>query len=1184
MNDPAATVVHAPDPAEPATLGGTSSVDLPSQKEFGDYELVESIARGGMGVVFKARQKSVGRVVALKMVLSGALASDSDVQRFRNETEAAANLDHPHIIPIYDIGSHDGRPYFTMKLIEGGPLSRYTERFLHHPRASAELVAKVARAVHYAHQRGILHRDLKPGNVLLQTSDIRLQQTDDGVQPLMSSQSAIANLQSATPYVTDFGLAKKTGDSRVTQSGAIVGTPSYMAPEQASARKDLTTAVDVYSLGAMLYELISGRPPFRADSPMETLLQVVDREPAPPSSLNQHVNKDLATIALKCLEKEPSRRYPSAAELADDLDRWLCGEPILARPATAWERAWKWARRRPFAAGAMVVGAIAATVLLAGLSIAYFVVSRSLTRETAIRGELSKTVGELNATIERDRQTRYFERVAAAQAAWAANDISETERILGECEPEYRHFEWYYLKQLCHGELKKIERSTLLAVSHTGRHYVIRDANGKLELFESEHGSSQALLGHEKTPHYAAMSTDGARAVTAGPATRTRGWAHTLTTKTQTGEICVWDLAKGRLITKLPAPPFGVSGVAISADARRVAVSGLGPLKSAQEVNLGTSQIIVWDIGERKEVFKLVDLPHFIVDLWFMQSGQKLAAQMGTDGGSGIRTWNLERAAESQSIKTIGGGLGLLMFGAADATSISAYDFAGAGARFQSFGKLSFVALSPTTDRFAAYEAKGNGGIRLFQTATGAGESLLPSRGRSIDAVAFNRDGRRLAVAYGSRSATVGEPPPPMVAVWDCETGKELVSFTSPAEDFSAIAFSPNDREIAVGSADGTIRQFDAGTGALLGVRRGHRGLVDNVAYLEDGKQLISGDERELRIWDATRNSDARRLRLTINAGSMWFGRDGELMIGRWMYDVTGRSTSTRGSLKLQEPRSVRAVEAVPFEAVSCNGRWYAAGPMGKSLRVWECGSGRLTHELPIPEDLDFANALAIAPDGQRCAVATTKRELSIVRSGSANPTKLPGFHGTFRYLPDGQLVSLWYADRETTAALVFWNEIEGTISKSYPLSSAVGPGMTRYIDQMAISADGKLIALTTPSRRYSEPQEKRDHARIWIVESSTGAMRELSQGSDAVAFSQDGRRLVTGAPESGILKLWDVSSGRLLMTLPGLKAESIHELAFSPDQQTLVARCGESFLPTLLFYDAPRESGRTEASLSKIK
>lgn len=311
---------------------------------FGDYELLEEIARGGMGAVYKARQVSLNRLVALKMILAGQFASANNVQRFHAEAEAAANLDHPNILPIYEVGEHDGHHYFSMRLIEGESLS---QRFAAAPsgvndptvlRNIANQIVLISRAVHFAHQRGILHRDLKPANVLLDT---------DG-----------------TPYVTDFGLAKRTdGDSGLTQSGAIIGTPSYMAPEQAQAVKQLTTAADVYSLGAILYECLTGRPPFRSTSVFDTIVQVLEQEPDHPRKLNPNTDRDLAAIALKCLMKGPEQRYGSAAEFADDLDRWLNGEAIVARPPTLAGLSLRWLRRNAVAAISIVALGLVAGLL-----------------------------------------------------------------------------------------------------------------------------------------------------------------------------------------------------------------------------------------------------------------------------------------------------------------------------------------------------------------------------------------------------------------------------------------------------------------------------------------------------------------------------------------------------------------------------------------------------------------------------------------------------------------------------------------------------------------------------------------------------------------------------------------------------------------------------------------------------
>ncbi|HYO59818.1 protein kinase domain-containing protein [Archangium sp.] len=293
---------------------------------FGDYELVELIARGGMGVVYKARHVSLGRTVALKRIAKGELASDAEVHRFIAEARFAASLEHPNIVPIYEVGAHEGDHYFTMPLLEGGSLAGQVRRFRGSPREAASLLETIARAVHYGHQRGVLHRDLKPANLLLDAAGV--------------------------PHIADFGVAKAFNKGAGVSMSGVVGTPLYMAPEQAWPRgQPLTVAADVYSLGVILYELLTGQPPLKANDLSQQFALLRDAEPLPPSALAPSISRDLETICLKCLEKEPARRYGSAEELADELQRYREGREIQARPRGPLGRVWMWCLRHPLGAG-----------------------------------------------------------------------------------------------------------------------------------------------------------------------------------------------------------------------------------------------------------------------------------------------------------------------------------------------------------------------------------------------------------------------------------------------------------------------------------------------------------------------------------------------------------------------------------------------------------------------------------------------------------------------------------------------------------------------------------------------------------------------------------------------------------------------------------------------------------------
>ncbi len=476
---------------------------------FGDYEIDREIARGGMGVVFRARQISLNRAVALKMILAGQLADAADVKRFYTEAEAAAHLDHPGIVPIYEVGQHDGQHFFSMAFVEGRSLAQRLAEGPMPTREAAGLLLQVAEAIECAHRRGVIHRDLKPANILLDAE--------------------------GRPRVTDFGLAKRVqADGGLTGSGQVMGTPSYMPPEQAGGKRgEVGPAADVYALGATLYCMVTGRPPFQAATAMETVLQVIGEEPVPPRRLNAAVPRDVETICLKCLQKDPYRRYASAQAVAEDLQAWLGGRPIAARPVGALERAGLFVRRRPSLAAAY--GLAAAVLVLAGFgdSVAWLWRDAVAARKEAERARDGETKaravaekareGEARARAEVERQRENVERInygrtiEVAHQKWRENKIAAARSLLDGTRADLRGWEWRYVDRLCHSELLSLKAHTDIVFSASfspdGLRVVTTESDDDAaKLWDARSGTE--LLTLRRTPmgsarHHSALTARG---------------------------------------------------------------------------------------------------------------------------------------------------------------------------------------------------------------------------------------------------------------------------------------------------------------------------------------------------------------------------------------------------------------------------------------------------------------------------------------------------------------------------------------------------------------------------------------------------------------------------------------------------------------------------------------------------
>jgi eukaryotic-like serine/threonine-protein kinase len=707
-------------PTQPSPAAAPPAPKVPG------YEIRQELGRGGMGVVYLARHLKLDRLVALKMILTGPATSAAELTRFGLEAEAVASLQHPNIVQVFETGTADGHPYIAMEYVPGGSLAQATRTAPVSPRDAAKLVRTLAEGVQHAHERGIVHRDLKPANVLLAA---------DG-----------------TPKIADFGLVKRLDDlATLTHTGAILGTPCYMAPEQAAgAGREVGPLSDVYALGAVLYELLTGRPPFQGQSPLEVLDRVRTEDPVPPRAVRLKVPRDLETICLTCLRKEPGKRYGRALAVAEDLGRFLASEPILARPVGPAERVALWARRHPTAAALSAALALAVAIGFPAVTWLWLRAAAALAGEKAARREAD---AELNA-----------KRISLAHRAWLGDDMAEARRHLAETGEGFRTPEWHHLWQACHAE-RLVYREHLAPViraaySPDGRHVATLDSAGEARVWDVATGRTAWTTGGvANLGSSLGYDPEGRVLVSAIAPLPPPGAQPEL-------EVRVLEPTVGRVVRTFRRPA-SLAATNFSPDGRHL-ILGKNPL-TVVNVSSGADAFIDPSGQQFRSVAWSPSGRHVAI------AGADKATILALEfGATGVKTRTIVLSAPREIRETL----------------------------------LKTLALSPDGRRLAWATQEADDGpprVRIWDLDAGRQcFTFLSTHSGPVVILAYSPDGRYIASASPDRT----------VAIWDVASGREMLTLRGHASAVSKLVFSPDGSRLVTAGLDRTVRVWDLTTRA----------------------------------------------------------------------------------------------------------------------------------------------------------------------------------------------------------------------------------------------------------------------------------------------------------------------------------------------------------------------------------